>query len=193
MKKKLTIRIKTPFQCVTAGVIVGIILLILLLVVCFNVVGCSDVVNNIFGDVIDGEIDSDTIENFVVLPGSEDFKDISSTLVIDSTSGVTAVYEETSGKGYVFVSTTTGFSHMITVTVGVDLNGVITGIQVEMDSRDYTVNENTINSYIGKDSTLSGIEITTGATVSSNAVKRAVLNGFNVLAVNGLLKCDTNS
>ena len=169
------------------------ILLILLLVVCFNVVGCSDVVNNIFGDVIDGEIDSDTIENFVVLPGSEDFKDISSTLVIDSTSGVTAVYEETSGKGYVFVSTTTGFSHMITVTVGVDLNGVITGIQVDMDSRDYPVNENTINSYIGKDSTLSGIEITTGATVSSYAVKRAVSNGFDVLAANGLLKADTIS
>ena len=157
---------------------------------CFNVVGCSDVVDNIFGDVIDGEINSDSTENFVVLPGSKGFEDITSTLVIDSTNGVTAVYEETSGKGYVFVSTTTGFSQMVTVTVGVDLNGVITGIQVDMDSRDYAVNENTINSYIGKDSTLSGVEITTGATVSSNAVKRAVLNGFDALAVNGLFQAD---
>ena len=138
-------------------------------------------------NVQNDENNSSTDKIFGVLPGSKDFNDISSTLVIDSTSGVTAVYEETSGKGYVFVSTTTGFSQKVTVTVGVDLNGVITGIQVDMDSRDYPVNENTINSYIGKDSTLSGIEITTGATVSSYAVTRAVSNGFNVLAVNGKL------
>ena len=126
-----------------------------------------------------------------VLPGSQSFEDITSTLTIDPASGVSVVYKETSGKGYVFIASSTAspMKDVVTVTVGVDMNGQITGLKEEFaNPGDYKVNDATINSFVGKDSTLADIVLTGGATVSSNAIKAAVTAGFQVLAANELMK-----
>ena len=121
-----------------------------------------------------------------VLPGAKGFEEITSSLTIDPASGVTAVHKETSGLGYVFIAGAKGYSQVVEVTVGIDKDGKITGLKVNTNG-DYSVEQTTIDSYTGQDSTLSGAVATTGATASSNAVKNAVASGMIVLAANDLM------
>ena len=126
-----------------------------------------------------------------VFPGATGFEDITSTLTIDPASGVSAIHKETSGKGYVFVAskTTSPMKDVVTVTVGVDMEGKITGVKEEFaNPGDYRVSGDTINSFVGKDSTLADIVLTSKATVSSETIKAAVAAGFEVLAANELMK-----
>lgn len=123
-----------------------------------------------------------------VFPGATGFKEITADLTIEASSGVTAVYEETSGLGYAFIATKDGYSKPVTVTVGVNREGLITGIIAEIGAGDFPINDATINSFVGQDSTLSGVVLTGGATISSGAVKGAVEAGLTVLASNDLMK-----
>ena len=122
-----------------------------------------------------------------VMPEGTAFEEITSTLTIDANSGVSAVYKETSGKGYVFMASAPGFSSPVNVTVGVDASGKIVGIDVVIGAGDYGVG-NMPQTFIGQDSTLSGVVMHAGATTSSTAVKTAVSNGLTVLALNNLMK-----
>ena len=122
-----------------------------------------------------------------VMPEGKLFDEITSELTIDASTGVTNVYKETSGKGYVFKATKPGFSKPVNVVVGVSSEGLITGITVEIGQGDFPVN-NMLPTFIGQDSTLSGVVLQGGATASSNAVKAAVEAGLLVLASNDLMK-----
>ena len=126
-----------------------------------------------------------------VFPGATGFEEITSTLTIDPASGVSAVHKETSGKGYVFVASKTNspMKDLVNVTVGVDKDGKVTGVSVSFNNpADYPVSDATLSSFVGQDSTLSGVELTSKATVSSNTIKEAVSAGFLVLAANDLMK-----
>ena len=122
-----------------------------------------------------------------VMPEGTAFEEITSTLTIDANSGVSAVYKETNGKGYVFMASAQGFSNPVNVTVGVDATGKIVGIDVVIGAGDYAVG-NMPQTFIGQDATLSGVVMHAGATTSSKAVKAAVEAGFAVLDANGLIK-----
>lgn len=128
-----------------------------------------------------------------VMPKGKSFIGITDTLDIKTSSGVSDVYEETSGKGYVVIASANGFSESVEVVIGIGADGYIVGIDVAMGSRDFSVNDQTISSFIGEDSTLSGVIFTSGATVSSMAVKTAVSNSFDVLLSNGLLQATLKS
>ena len=126
-----------------------------------------------------------------VFPGATGFEDITSTLTIDPASGVSAVHKETSGKGYVFVASKTNspMKDLVNVTVGVDKDGKITGVSVSFNNpADYPVSDATLSSFIGQESTLTDVQLTANATVSSNSIKEAVSAGFLVLAANDLMK-----
>ena len=126
-----------------------------------------------------------------VFPGATGFEEITSTLTIDPASGVSAVHKETSGKGYVFVASKTNspMKDLVNVTVGVDKDGKITGVSVSFNNpADYPVSDATLSSFIGQESTLTDVQLTANATVSSNSIKEAVSAGFLVLAANNLMK-----
>ena len=127
-----------------------------------------------------------------VLPEGKAFEDITATLTIDANSGVTEVHKETNGAGYVFMATAQGFSKPVNVTVGVSADGKIAGINVVIGEGDFGV-DNMIPTFVGQDSTLSGVVVHTGATISSNAVKTAVTNGLTVLALNNLMQAAQKS
>lgn len=127
-----------------------------------------------------------------VMPGATGFEEITSTLTIDPSTGVTNVYKEKGGNGYVFKATKDGFSKPVNVVVGVDANGVITGITVEIGEGDFPVND-MIPTFVGQDSTLAGVILQTGATSSSKAVKAAVEAGFLVLSSNNLMQAAAKS
>ena len=128
-----------------------------------------------------------------VLPGSGKFDELVGTdgFILDDASGVSSVLKDQNGKGYVIIvsKTNSPMNDVVTVTFGVDMSGLVTGIKEEFaNDKDYKVNSGTMNSFVGKDSTLADIVITSGATVSSNTIKEAVAAGFKVLTENNLMK-----
>ena len=128
---------------------------------------------------------------YSVMPGAMGFEEITDTLTISPESGVSAVYKEEAGKGYVFIASKSNspMKDVVTVTVGVAMDGKITGVHAEFaNSADFKVGQNTLDSFVGSDSTLGDVVITSGATVSTNAIKEAVTAGFTVLASNVLTK-----
>lgn len=118
------------------------------------------------------------------LPGGKGFEDITGTLTLPE--GVSKVYKETSGKGFVLEVSEQGYSKKVNVTVGITAEGKVAAVGAETNG-DYAVGAGTFESYVGQDSTLANVVHTSGATASSNAVKKAVEVAFNVLSSNNLM------
>ena len=162
-------------------------LLIMLATVAVTV-GLSFALNKVTGPRIEKNKQQASVGALIeVMPNAKGFEDITATLTIDPASGVTEVYAETEGQGYVVKITKNGYSKPVNVVLGVDASGLITGVKAEIGVGDYGVG-NMPESFIGQDSTLSGVQLHAGATTSSNTVKAAVEAGFNVLASNNLMK-----
>ena len=104
-------------------------------------------------------------------------------------STVYGVWKEKSGKGYVVrCSTTKGFTGKeIKLTVAISSDGNVTGITLDEYPETKDFGPDYPSSYIGQDSTLSGVEIVGGVTYSSSAFKKAVADAFTALSDNGLI------
>lgn len=98
------------------------------------------------------------------------------------------IYEANNGTGYVVTAQAKGYGGMLKVMVGIDSNGLISGTEVlennETQGLGSKVSEHAfMDQYIGKDSTLEGIETISGTTISSNAFSKAVQNAYQVYGV----------
>lgn len=121
----------------------------------------------------------------VVLPAADSFEQVT---VDEMPEGGIDVYEATNGSGYVVTAQAKGYGGMLKVMVGIDSNGLITGTEVlennETQGLGSKVSEHAfMDQYIGKDSTLEGLEVISGTTISSNAFTKAVQNAYQVYAV----------
>jgi len=98
----------------------------------------------------------------------------------DAPKTVTAIYKELSGSGYaVTLSTKSQYSKdNMLITVGINPDMTIKAIKITnySDSKAFA-NEYT-ESYIGKDSSLEGIDTYAGVTYSSRAFKDAISDAF---------------
>ncbi len=124
----------------------------------------------------------------VVFPDGEGFDEIDiSTLGLSES--VTNVYKETSGKGYVFRVTSTGYKSGMIIMIGVDSEGKITGSQC-LETQDTFGKEPQIdNSYNGQTLADFTPNMITGATMTSSGYRDAVSNALQafVLASGGKL------
>ncbi len=104
-------------------------------------------------------------------------------------STVYEVWKEKSGKGYVVrCSTTKGFTGKeIKLTLAISSEGVVTGITLDEYPETKDFGSGYPSTYLGQDSTLSGVEIVGGVTYSSTAFKKAVADAFTALSDNGLI------
>ena len=127
-----------------------------------------------------------------VMPEGEAFEDITATLTIDASTGIKEVYKETTGKGFVFKGEKACYSETVYATVGVTADGKVCGLVFNANG-DIPVSEDTINSFIGKDSTLADIILTTKATISSKTLKAIVEAGMNILISNNLITAGVKS
>ena len=127
-----------------------------------------------------------------VMPEGESFEDITATITIDASTGIKEVYKETTGKGFVFKGEKAGYSKTVYATVGVTADGKVCGLVFD-ENGDFPVSEDTINSFIGKDSALADIVLTGGATTSSNTLKAIVEAGMNILISNNLITAGVKS
>lgn len=121
----------------------------------------------------------------VVLPSADSFTQVT---VDEMPEGGVDIYEANNGAGYVVTAQAKGYGGMLKVMVGIDSNGLISGTEVlennETQGLGSKVSEHAfMDQYIGKDSTLEGIETISGTTISSNAFSKAVQNAYQVYGV----------
>lgn len=121
----------------------------------------------------------------VVLPSADSFTQVT---VDEMPEGGVDIYEANNGTGYVVTAQAKGYGGMLKVMVGIDSNGLISGTKVlennETQGLGSKVSEHAfMDQYIGKDSTLEGIETISGTTISSNAFSKAVQNAYQVYGV----------
>ena len=121
----------------------------------------------------------------VVLPSADSFTQVT---VDEMPEGGVEIYEANNGTGYVVTAQAKGYGGMLKVMVGIDSNGLISGTEVlennETQGLGSKVSEHAfMDQYIGKDSTLEGIETISGTTISSNAFSKAVQNAYQVYGV----------
>ena len=110
-----------------------------------------------------------------VLPEADDFEEIS----------ITQVYRSTNDVGYVFMITSDGYGGRDTLNMicGIDSEGHITDTQVL--SHEETVGlgskitgDDFRSQFVGKDASLEGVDIISGATFSSNYYINAIRDAF---------------
>ena len=117
-----------------------------------------------------------------VMPEADGFEEIQ---VDGLPETVTGVYKATNGVGYVFMLTADGYGgrNTLSITCGIDSEGKITDTQVL--SHEETVGlgskitgDDFRSQFVGKDASLEGVDIISGATFSSNYYINAIRDAF---------------
>ena len=123
-----------------------------------------------------------------VMPDAKGFEELDLSSYQNLPASLTNAYKETSGLGYTYKLVVTGKNPGLTVMVGIDNNGLITNTKVvsSQETPSYfggDIAAEYANRFAGKDSTLSGLELISGATMSTKAYKDAVSDAFNANAI----------
>ena len=120
-----------------------------------------------------------------VMPEAENFELVEAQLP----DTVLAVYRETSGLGYAIRCTATSqySEEPMEMTFGIDSEGRICGMQLDVYKESKDFGSDYPMSYVGQDSTLADVGLTAGVTYSSAAFKDAVADAFAVLIENDLI------
>ena len=117
-----------------------------------------------------------------VLPEADGFEEIQ---VDGLPETVTGVYEATNGVGYVFMLTADGYGgrDTLSITCGIDSEGKITDTQVLSHEESVGLGSKITgddfrSQFVGKDASLEGVDIISGATFSSNYYINAIRDAF---------------
>jgi electron transport complex protein RnfG len=118
-----------------------------------------------------------------ILPSAEEFV----PLIADGLpSRVREVYGTTNNMGYIFMLNTTGYGGEITIACGIDPEGKIIRSAVLSHTETKGISDPVFameGEYAGKDKNLEGIDAISGATISSNAYKNAILDAFTAFEI----------
>lgn len=117
-----------------------------------------------------------------VMPEADGFEELQ---VDGLPETVTGVYEATNGVGYVFMLTADGYGgrDTLSITCGIDSEGKITDTQVLSHSETVGLGSKITgddfrSQFVGKDASLEGVDIISGATFSSNYYINAIRDAF---------------
>ena len=115
-----------------------------------------------------------------VLPEADSFTQLELTGL---PSTVTAVYKADNGAGFVLMLTAKGYGGEMSLICGMDTNGLITACKTLSQSETQGLGSKTTlpefrDQFVGKDSSLSGVETISGATISSKAYIGAINDAF---------------
>ncbi len=154
--------------------------IIVLSVICLVVTALLATVNHITAPVIERNALLKAQESLrVVLPDSKEFEELTLTGAPET---VTGVFKEINGKGYaVTLETVSSYSqNPMTFTLGITADGKIAGVEVTnySETKDFGDYPQT---FVGKDASLEGVDVTAGVTYSSEAFKGAVNDAFSVI------------
>ncbi len=123
-----------------------------------------------------------------VLPEADDFTKLDADL--PDGSFVTEVYRANNGAGYVFMITCDGFGGKGTMnlTCGIGPDGKITATQTLAHEETPGMGSKTTEpefrgQFVGKDASLDGVDIITGATFSSNYYLEGIASAFEAYEI----------
>ena len=120
-----------------------------------------------------------------VMPEADGFEEVK---LEGLPSTVKQVFRATNGSGYVFMLKTKGYGGDMELICGINDKGIITQTKTLEHSETAGLGAKTADNnyrfqYRGKDSTLSGVDSITGATVSSKAYKSAIQDAFKAFEI----------
>lgn len=163
---------------------------IVLVAICFFVSLALAFVYKVANPVIEANAEASAIASRQeLLPEADDFTDVSTDDMATSSDGkaqVTEAYQANNGAGYVFTVETTSFGGTLTMMVGMDSEGAITGVKVTdhsdtagVGTKNFT--DDYLGQYVGltslnsedvkKDGT---IQYISGASVTGTALQKGV-------------------
>lgn len=174
---------------------------LVLFLVCVVISGSLAYVNNITQDVIEQSTKAEQAESRrQVMTEAESFKEIKAGNIPDAVTGIYEGYKGNDKIGYVMDVTVKGYGGDINMTVGVDLNGHITGVKIGDHNEtpglgakaaepefinqfgEVTVNDNLAVVKHNKKAS-NEIQAVSGATVSSRAVTRGVSDALQAAGI----------
>lgn len=171
---------KAKIKSFTPAIVLGLI--------CLTVAALLATINHFTKPVIDENERLARTESLRAVFGGEssgaDFGDAMTGLPdFGEDSSVSEIYEEIHGMGYAVVLTVKkGFEGEIGLTVGVDRGGKVTGVVITKydDSLGKDKMPEAVKNFVGLDSA-DGVELVSGATYSSNAVRAAVADALSAV------------
>ncbi|MGM9522332.1 MAG: FMN-binding protein [Oscillospiraceae bacterium] len=121
-----------------------------------------------------------------VLPGASGFEPVECDT---DALGIDSAYRETNGLGYVITASYKGYGGDVTVTVGIDNDGYVVGMNANVSTETTGVGSKAGQSdytdrFIGISGSADGIDTISNATYSSTAVKTGVsaaLSAFDAI------------
>ena len=146
-----------------------LIITVAILLVVTAVFGAASYALNLYtGPIIEANMAGAENEKFnAVMPNGKGYEQIDISALGLSTA-VTAAYKETSGQGYVFELTVTGYAPGLVILCGVDADGKITGSKVLASNETYGLEGTLDNAYNGQTLETAEIIIAAGATPGSD-------------------------
>ena len=142
--------------------------------ICAIVALLLSAINMVTGPVIEAQRNAAANEALlVVMPEGKDFEELD-VAALGLPENITNAYKETSGKGYVFRVTATGYKPGLTVMCGIDAEGKVVGSKC-LETQDTFGKEPQIdNSYNGQSLADFTPTMISGATMTSNGYRDAI-------------------
>ncbi len=121
-----------------------------------------------------------------VLPEAEEFEKLELKSGVPET--VNAIYKDTAGNGYaITLATSSQYSSSdMLISVGIGSDGIIKGIVITAYSESKEIGSDYPQKFVGKDSSLTGVDIVAGVTYSSQAFIGAIKDAFSGLSALGV-------
>ena len=139
-------------------------------------------INYITAPVIEQtKLKAETASLTEVLPDATEFEKIELNDSVPET--VNAIYKDKNGAGYaITLATITQYSSSdMLISVGIDNDGIIKGVALTAYTESKDIGADYPGKFVGKDSSLEGIDIVAGVTYSSTAFKDAIKDAFTGL------------
>lgn len=159
---------------------------IVLVVICLIAAALLGFVNNLTAPIIEANalaVAEQTRRE--VLPEATGFESIPVSDEL-AAKGVTGIYKDEGGSGYVVSAASKGYGGDVAVTAGFDNDGAITNIKVDVSTETKGVgsklgDQTYADKFIGLTDNADNVELRTGATFTSTAYRTAVNAAFDAV------------
>jgi electron transport complex protein RnfG len=159
-----------------------------LFLICAITTGVLAATNGVTAPVIEAAARKRADEaRIAILPSADGFEELAADGLPE---GVTEAYAATNGAGYVFASSGTGYggAGSILLMIAVSPDGTILGVTTLANNETQGLGSRVSEplhegQFIGMDASLEGYEAVTGATISSEAYRGAVLDALRAFEI----------
>jgi electron transport complex protein RnfG len=159
-----------------------------LFVICAVTAGVLAATNSVTAPVIEAAAKERADEaRTAILPSADGFEEIDASGLPE---GVTEAYAATNGAGYVLASSGTGYggAGSILLMIAVSTDGTILGVTTLANNETQGLGSRVSEpghegQFVGMDASLEGYEAVTGATISSEAYRGAILGALRAFEI----------